>query len=568
MRRFQGIPPKLRNALCNRYTAFALFMVVYTSILQALGGLSSIVFHPLIEGPLLMYLYYLFNKILKPTRWTPYIAALPMVAAYALYDGYFIAFGDVFRIADFHEMPELLQVLPWVPKVLLLTALSAPPLLLILFLDYRKYLRAFAGSMPAILLATNTQVMPEKFLSEFQSIGDEVVWSGAYSVESNGRLAMLLYYEAQRNAAVAKSSTFRDRVQYALDAKNEADTLREHMHPRHVHLVVLESFLDPTLFKNVRYSKNPQHPDFAALFGSKLGYSLSPVFGGGTAQAEFEALCGVPAYSALSSIEFNAFTGAPARCLPDILHQAGFRTIATNAYKPNFFNAVKAYRGVGFGEAYFPSEYAPQRTTYLSASDISNKEDFLFDGPLFTQNAAFVANALRAHPEQPLLNYVLSVYGHFPHYIDTTRRPAVLTMQAKYKDEQLLLAANQHYYRTQAIAAYVKELIRLDPQSLIVLVSDHLPPLDDGTVTYKNLGYLDNIDDSTSYNRIAIIENGVAKKYRTIHHYDIPSLVYNYLTDGWYCQQNACNLFQETHPRRDYFERYMRVMAHAVDQSL
>ncbi len=74
-----------------------------------------------------------------------------------------------------------------------------------------------------------------------------------------------------------------------------------------------------------------------------------------------------------------------------------------------------------------------------------------------------------------------------------------------------------------------------------------------------------NIEDSTSYNRILVVENGKPVRYRNIHHYDIPSLVMNYLTDGWYCRNNDCNLFRSTHDRADYRDRYMRLMAHAVD---
>lgn len=557
----------MRRWLFNRYTALLLFVTVFTTVEQLVGGLSSFVFHIPFEGPLLLYLYWLLNAIQRQDRWTAWLAGLPIVCAYGLYDGFFLAYGEVFRVVNFNELPELMQVLPLPHKLLLVSTLFLPIVLVLARIDLRRYRQALAGSVPALLLGANTQFGAEQFVAVFDSIGtDVVVWSDELSVENNGRFAMLFYFEAQRRMALAQSATYRDRAAYAKRAEELAGALAEHGAGRHVHLVVLESFIDPTLFKGVQYSRDPRHPDYVALAGKSLGYSISPMFGGGTAQAEFELLCGVPAFHAISSIEFNAFTGAPAYCMPGILKLAGYRTLANNAYKPNFFNAIKAYTGIGFGEAYFPIEYARQRTSYISAAEVGQGEQYLFDGKFFAQNLDFIGKALKDNPSQPVLNYVLSMYGHFPHTMDLQSRPLVLSMKSRYRDGQLLLAANQHYYRTEAIAGYVRKLIELDPKCLIILVSDHLPPLDEGTGSYKKLGYLDNIADSTSYNRILVFENGKPVRYRNLHHFDVPSLVFNYLTDGWYCKNHDCNLYRTTKDRSDYYERYMRLMAHAVDR--
>ena len=68
-----------------------------------------------------------------------------------------------------------------------------------------------------------------------------------------------------------------------------------------VHLIVLESFLDPTLFRNVVFSTSPVHPEFAGLFAGNEGTVRSAVFGGRTCQAEFEALCGLPPFAHVSA---------------------------------------------------------------------------------------------------------------------------------------------------------------------------------------------------------------------------------------------------------------------------
>jgi phosphoglycerol transferase MdoB-like AlkP superfamily enzyme len=353
---------------------------------------------------------------------------------------------------------------------------------------------------------------------------------------------MVLFYEASRRVAIRQTEAWRGDGEYEEEVHAAADFIRRHGNRRNVYLVVLESFVDPTLFRGVTFSRDPRHPDFARLVGDRQGFSISPVFGGGTAQAEFEALCGVPAMEALSEIEFDDFSGHPAGCMPGILHQAGYSTYVSNVFDPDYFNSTKAYTGVGFDKLYYPKEYSRDRETYLTVGHASSQETYLFDGDLFSQNLAFVARTLREHPGQPLFNYVLTMYGHEPHEIDTARRPLVLSMQAPHDDRQLLRAANQYWYRTEAIAAYVRGLIALDPDSLIVLVSDHVPPLNEGMKSYRDFRYLDNIDDSIHMNRIVVVENGEVVRHKTIHHYEVPSLIYDYLTERGYCAQNPCDL--------------------------
>ena len=333
-----------------------------------------------------------------------------------------------------------------------------------------------------------------------------------------------------------------------------------------MHPIVLESFLDPTLFSKASYSSDPVHPEFTRLFGDKQGLSVSPVFGGATAQAEFELLCGIPALEKISSIEFNIFTGAPVYCLPGLLEKAGYRTVATNAYKPNFFNALPAYQGLGFGEIYFPTEYSGSRDSYFSAND-GSKDDFLFDGSLFKQNLAFVARALGEHEPRPLFNYIMAIYGHTPHDLDEPLRPERLQLESDYQDDHLHRAANQYYYRTEAIAEYVSKLLELDSNSLIIIVSDHVPPLRNGPNTYRELAYMDNIEDSYYYNKLLIIDNGQPVVYNRMRHFDFPDVVLDFITGGQYCRVQDCPHLTDTplQDRMSYLDRYYSLMAHASE---
>jgi phosphoglycerol transferase MdoB-like AlkP superfamily enzyme len=560
------IPVKWQRYIFNRYSVFSLFMLCYTTALQLIGGLPSLGYHFFYEAPFLLGLYFLFSTLLKPSAWTPYIAALPLVLAYTADDAFFVAYGAVFKIIDLHDVPELIDILPLSYKLSFSALIGLPLLLYLRNLDWRKFKPALAGGLSLFMIGSTTEFVPQPVTAAFENIGAGIIpWSDASSVRNKGRLGVLLYFEAKRKQMQADTAAHRNRELYVSEMTESAKALSQLSNKHNVHLIVLESFLDPTLLKGVRFSKDPRHPDYIAHLAEGLGFSIAPVFGGSTSQSEFEALCGVPALRKISNIEFNAFGGEAAFCLPGILAQGGYQTIATNGFKPNFFNTIKAYNGIGFGEAYFASEYAKQRPTYFSTGPIAAGETYMFDGTLFDENLRFIKKRMQEKPGQPILNYVLSIYGHFPHYMDPEKRPQVLTMQSEFSDEQLLRAANQHYYRTEAIFRYVKGLIEADPNSMIIFISDHLPPLIEGTQSYRKFGYLENAEGSTFMNRILVIENGKNVKYPTIHHYDVPSLIYNYLTDGKYCAAQTCNLFKTVRSKEEYEQAYLRLMAHVVE---
>lgn len=546
-----------------------LFTVLYAYmwLVAGFGGFSADhIQHQFIEFGLVLYLYGLCYTALKPRWWRSVLAVMPVLLLYLVNDIYYLALGKVFRVIDTIELPGLLDILPLGYSAGIIAALALPLGLFLLNVDYRRPLRIALWLLPLVLIMIAVEATPSAFTRGFETLSAGIVkYSDGKSVENNGRLAMLAYREAQRSNALAALAPYYNRQQYDQQATALAAELRPHSNRHNIYVVVLESFLDPRLFDELGFSSPPTHPAFDKLFGDKLGLSLSPVFGGSTAQAEFEVLCGVPAFEQLSSVEFNVFSGAAAHCLPGTLKDIGYRSVATNPYKPNFFNALPAYQGMGFSENYFPKEYAPNEQTYLHVGN-PGVEEYIFDKSLFDQNLDFIRSHLREHPDQPLFNYVLTIYGHTPHILNPEIRPERIKLDSKYPDDHLVRSVNQFYYRTEAIAAYINQLLTMDKESLIILVSDHVPPLRNGPNTYNALRYMGNREKSYYYNRIAIIENGQPKVFPVIHHYEIRPIILNYLSDGAYCSKHSCAFADSSQriPREDYLDRYLSLMAHAA----
>lgn len=558
---------RLQSLIVNRYTVFLLFLLGYTEILQQQGGLPSLLPTWRFEIPLLLYLYFFLNLLIRKSRLQPLIAAAPLVLFYGVFDAYHIMFGRMLRITEITELPEMFQVLPFLAIALIGILLGIPFLAFLLSIDFRerRMVKAIAA-LPLIALLLMVEITPDFFMAAFQKTQQEIVfYSDTASARNNGRLSMMLYNEARRKSYRAKIAGHQLNPASRIDFEKVVAGLNEQQGKRNIHLIVLESFLDPELLKGARFSRNPTHPAFSKLFSKKGGLSISPVFAGGTAQAEFEVLCGAPALREFSGIEFDVFTGAKTNCLPQILSQAGYETNATNSYKPDFFNSTKAYTGIGFEKRYYPQEFASGYSTYFSAGDVTG-EDYMFDGVLLSQNLEFITKRIQENPTLPIFNYVIGMYGHSPHDINLAKRPKVIEMLGKFRDEGLEKAANQHYYRTEAIATFVKGMIAADPQSLIILVSDHLPSLS-GINAYKELNYLGGTVDATYLNRILIIENGRPVRYSTIHHFDIPRIILNYATRGKYCQEHDCNFMTQDTPfaRNGGRDDYLDIMSQAMD---
>jgi len=555
----------LKSIVYNRYVGFIGFMLFFTWIMSLLGGMPPLVTAWRSEIPLLLYVYCYLNGITRSSKWQAFITAFPIVIAYGIFDVNFLLLGRLLRIIEVRELPELLGIMPlW----MILSVVILSGLTLTVFLRQVRFKKGFGiilGVLPFLFILLMVEYAPDYFLVSFKK-GQRAMttWSDIQNAEDNGRIWMMFYNEARRKSNIRKMTEYKDDSSFLKNMADIVSQLSALKTKHNVHLIVLESFVDPEMFQGASFSRNPVHEDFKAIFEDKGSISISPVFGGGTAQAEFEVLCGVPALKKLSGVEFDVFSGGQTYCLPSMLSKGGYHTISTNAYKPDFFNSINAYKGTGFQRSYYPTEYARGLETYLSIGDVTD-EKYMFDGGLLKQNLDFVTQWQNSNPGIPLFNYIMTIYGHLPYHVNTKKRPRIIDVTGAIKDLQLERCINQYYYRTQAIAEFLNGIKAVDPESLVILISDHLPPVY-GPKTYERLGYAAGDKDFLHINRVFFFENRRAVYYEPIHHYDIPDVILNYITQGSYCEGHVCNFKTSGGqvPQQDYGQAYMTIMANAM----
>ncbi|WP_242482334.1 LTA synthase family protein [Thiocystis violacea] len=230
---------------------------------------------------------------------------------------------------------------------------------------------------------------------------------------------------------------------------------------RNLHMILLESFWDPTLLKASKLSADPLDPRFRQLWSATdESHLLSPVFGGYTANTEFEVLCGFPVTA--DNVYFETGLRRDAPCLPEHLRQAGYHGVASHPNSASFWNRVNAYRRIGF-------------ETYLADKDFQMDDmnrSFLSDASLYRQVMD------RLEPEfgesKPVFDYILTYFGHLPYPLNE-QRPAMITAAPGH--EVVAAYANTVYYKSRELMDFLEALRAKDPDAVIVLFGDHLPAL-------------------------------------------------------------------------------------------
>ena len=303
-------------------------------------------------------------------------------------------------------------------------------------------------------------------------------WDQRHNFESRG-VVLHLVQEGARHLARRERPPSLQEVARALGDLRPAHTveagLDEPAAPmRNVRVIVLESFWDVSLLTGASLSEDPMDPRFRLLWEAG-GYShaLSPVFGGYTANAEFEALCGFPVSDDAVFFETRLQRDAP--CLPRHLAESGYVTLASHPNVAAFWNRVNAYRRVGVQTHWSQNDFD---------LDDMNRE-MLSDASLYRQVLARIRPLLEAGT--PLFNYILTFSGHLDYPLGPAR-PPVLT--AGSAEPLVAPYANNLHYKSRELMEFLAALYDADPDGIVIVFGDHLPPLGYEYAAYVESGLL------------------------------------------------------------------------------
>lgn len=245
-------------------------------------------------------------------------------------------------------------------------------------------------------------------------------------------------------------------------------------------VVLSESFWDATQVKGLQFSQDPL-PFYHSLVDKYTnGTMLSPQFGGGTANVEFEVLTGNSMrFLPQGSIPYNQYIRKGTDSLASILKRQGYEATAINPFHSWFYNSKNVYNYFGFSkyisqeffEPDYEGPYIADRAVakyIIQSSDETPGPDFIF------------ANTMENH------------YYYSPgKFKENTIQVSGVTGESKGLIEtyaQGLLGADDMLKRL------VTHYEQIGEPTIIVFFGDHLPSLGDNYKAYKDSGYLQEND--------------------------------------------------------------------------
>jgi hypothetical protein len=301
--------------------------------------------------------------------------------------------------------------------------------------------------------------------------------------------------------------------------------------PRSVHIVVVESFMDPRAFPGFALGAEALPPRVAGWLDAPAASLLVPVFGSLSSNTEFEILCGLPVGRRSAEVLFRSLRAdRPLDCLPRRLAEAGFATLALAPNAPGFFNADAAYAALGFATRLFQRDL-----------DMADRDGIWLSAEATLRQSAAAARAAA----RPVLNYVFVNATHYPFDRDRARRPD--RVRATPPDSLFAAWANAVHWAAVAIEEFVAEVQAEDPDALVVILGDHQPPLGANFAGYREGGRLPSGDAAPPLSRAAMFETpllllgrGAEQRLGRLPAWALPDVLLDILSDGEHCRRNAC----------------------------
>ncbi len=543
----------LKKTISNRLVSLTIFLIVsYLAIYFYIDtshywvklGSGITLFNRLIYGveiPFAVFvtLFFFFPSFKNP--WLRYtLPIVPVLVLYGLIDGFFNYMGRSPHFSDFQNFNTVFAFSFGLALSVFLFAFIIPLSMwgLIYGASKRSSRKQIVASVTirVILMTLMVFVLSSRTFNQIHNqYFQYTVWSEEDTMRENGKFSSFVYYSNQERINQKKL--------IEISANNPILDIHNQLYsgfvekPQNIHIIVLESFIDPRLIEQLDLEKQVLASELLPYLNNHKDFShvVSPIYGGGTAQAEFELLTGLKALSKVNQIEFNVMKGGAINGFVSRLKQNRYRIMATIAPSSIFFNSRLAYKSLGLTNI----EYLEDDRERKGLPD----DGPLFDGDLLQQNINKVKQAI-AENNAPLLNYVLGMYGHLPFRRDEIKRPDVVNV--KHEDDRLRRISNQFYYRTKAIAQYLEALMAIDKNAIIYITSDHLP-----SILNKNTSYKLN----RKINIALMINQGQSIDVSGKNFYQIPWLIWDILS-------------QPSHDRRIQDQDLERLYYKALGESL
>ncbi|MDN4876282.1 sulfatase-like hydrolase/transferase [Bacillus cereus] len=258
--------------------------------------------------------------------------------------------------------------------------------------------------------------------------------------------------------------------------------------------VMSESFWDPTKVTNLSFSEDPVPNLHHYIENFPGGQTISPTFGGNTANVEFEALTSY-SMSLLKpgSIPYQQVITNKKEIpsIPTALKKEGYYTSAIHSFGRTFFKRDDVYKVLGFDK--------------FNAEDTMENVDI--DGDYISDLA--MSKEIIAELEkqkQPTFIHAVTMQNHFPFTEGRFGENLIEISGLENEDSKGELETYTEGLRRsdEALQYLIEQLDNFDRPTLLVFFGDHLPSLGTNKSFYKENGYITN--EKTPNERLAMAQ--------------------------------------------------------------
>ena len=260
-------------------------------------------------------------------------------------------------------------------------------------------------------------------------------------------------------------------------------------------VIMSEAQGDFRVFPNAPATNVPVTPFLDSLTDNTIrGTALTSVFGGNTANSEFEFLTGHSmAFLPANCVPYQQYIRHSVVALPQYLQRLGYRCIATHSYHASGWARDTVYPMLGFQESFFLEAY-PQQD--LLRGYISDREQLQFMLELLEERGG----------EEPVFLFGVTMQNHGGYTYTGPDAPDSVSLAesfGSFRDAEQYLSLLRE--TDDAMEQFLTALKDYPEDTLVLIFGDHLPMLENGFYEQLNGGPLDTLQEQAQLYRVPYI---------------------------------------------------------------
>ena len=254
------------------------------------------------------------------------------------------------------------------------------------------------------------------------------------------------------------------------DAADTAASADGGTQPVDVVVVMNESLSDLSVLPGVESNMDAM-PFLRSLTENTVkGYAYSSVFGGTTANSEYEFLTGnTTAFLPAGTVPYQMYVSPGDPSLVGQMEALGYTTIAAHPYRSSGWNRPTVYADYGFDEVYFESDF--QDRAYMRGDERTG----------YVTDRCDYENLIRWYEEkeegQPLFLFNVTMQNHSAYQMAWTNLPKEVWLTGEL--ENRFQTVNQYlslvYQSDQAFEDLIDYFSQVEEPTMILLFGDHQP---------------------------------------------------------------------------------------------